>query len=195
MSDLLDISLKHLQNFYTSSVDRYNLVRRHDPDYWGASAMHVVVLARLLGENFLLPVALLECCMLNEKLLDGFAREDGTVEYFTQEDLKLCFKARATLVTKNTHTYLEVFKATPSSGCKTMTECGRALTKCLENGGAHIGVATSTDLGALLSPIKHQLCQTCHGMVRRRAEVAQEKFWKRLPGLLGITVNAWPLSV
>ena len=191
MSRLVDIAVDHLKTFYTSDASKYNLVRG-EHDFWGVSAIHVVTIARLIEDDFLLPVALLECCILNEEIMDGFVREDGSVEHFSRDDFKLCFKARATLTRTSTQAYLEVFRSARSSGCKDLSECRRALTKCLENGARHIDVATRTDFGDAVSSIKHRLCPSSFDMVLNRAEVAQKNFWRQLPELLEITVDGWP---
>ncbi|KAI1795299.1 hypothetical protein LXA43DRAFT_1090948 [Ganoderma leucocontextum] len=56
-----------------------------------------VNLARLTDTPLMLPLALYRCCYLGGKLLDGWTREDGTVEYLSPEDVKRCFNARIVL--------------------------------------------------------------------------------------------------
>ncbi|KAI0753723.1 hypothetical protein C8Q74DRAFT_1320211 [Fomes fomentarius] len=58
----------------------------------------VVNLTRLTGAHHLLPCALMQCCSLGSSVVDGFAREDGTREYLSPQDLGLCFNAKDKLI-------------------------------------------------------------------------------------------------
>ncbi len=57
----------------------------------------VVNLARLTNTPLFLPAALYACCYLRGALLDGWTREDGTIEHLCAEDLKRCFHASIAL--------------------------------------------------------------------------------------------------
>ncbi|PIL26489.1 hypothetical protein GSI_12247 [Ganoderma sinense ZZ0214-1] len=92
-----DHALRALQRYhFTSNFDAFSgppdLVIAVKPIH----AIGAVNLARLTNTPRMLPLALYQCCRLdNEALLAGWTRADGTVEHLTPEDFERCSAARA----------------------------------------------------------------------------------------------------
>lgn len=60
-------------------------------------AIAAVNLARLTNTPSVLPSAFYHCALLGSKVLSGFAREYGTVEYLSEDDLGRCMDGIAKL--------------------------------------------------------------------------------------------------
>ena len=67
-------------------------------------------LACLTGSNDLLPLALLECCTLNADIVNGYTREDSTIEYLSPADIGRCFAAKDALALQTAAACLGVFE-------------------------------------------------------------------------------------
>ncbi|PIL26545.1 hypothetical protein GSI_12303 [Ganoderma sinense ZZ0214-1] len=90
------------------------------------AAIAAVNIARLTETPSMLPFALYEVCTLEDHMVDGYTRRDGSVEHLTTADLKLCLGARGQLA-KQTAFYLKgVFEANPGEGCAHTTQCAQA---------------------------------------------------------------------
>ncbi|KAI1795362.1 hypothetical protein LXA43DRAFT_992451 [Ganoderma leucocontextum] len=99
MSRLVQHTLEYLKDYYPrSSFDVWRKQTKGPPGFTARHAIGVVNLARLTGEDTLLPVALLTCCGLDEAIVRGCKREDGSREQLSLEDIGLCFKAKGKLV-------------------------------------------------------------------------------------------------
>lgn len=193
MPTLLQQAVDYLKKHYTNDFgvwDRY-------PDYCpsGFRYVHsigVVNLARLTGETSLLPTALLACCQLEEELIPGFVREDGTSEQLTLSDVGLCFVAKTRLIHESTRFALAILRPTVASECKTSLECGHGFKRLLGRLEGQIGAVVGTDPFQFMPRFNSNvyqagdLCKRCLSMVRERDRLERRAIWDRLPEILGI---------
>ena len=193
MTQLLESAVNYLKTYYASDPKVYKSAhkRKNAAGFRGTSAIHVITLANLVQDTALLPVALMECCIYGEDIMDGFKHEDGTVEHLSRDYLKHCYRARLTLMKANMEAYMDIFNYPPPLGCMKYDKCKLERMACLRNVDHCIDLATCTNYDPLLSSREVWLCSSCYTMLRGRAEVAQLKIWKRLPKILGITVDGW----
>ncbi len=125
---------------FTSDLDVYSCPPKQQASFEGPHATGAVNLARLTDTPLMLPSALFWCCHLGGKLIDGWTREDGTVEHLSVADLKLCVEARSTLGREQHLVGSRVFKAVPAEGCVKRTSCPQVIAglgSILENARIH----------------------------------------------------------
>ena len=78
-----------------------------------AQCIGVVNFVRLTNTPFLLPTALYACCHLRGELLDGWMREDSTIEHLCTEDLKRCLNASVALGQQQLRVLSRIFGPVP----------------------------------------------------------------------------------
>ena len=167
----------------------------------GPHAIGAVNLARLTDTPLMLPTALFWCCHLGGALLDGWTREDGTVEHLSAADLKLCFDARFALGREQHIVCSRVFTAGPAERCTKRALCTPLLI-CMarllvEDGidlGMHSNIHALCDFSDAMRQVElmGSLCGACTQAVLERQEVERKRVWYALPRLLGIVVEGWP---
>ena len=92
-------------------------------------AIGVVSLARLTGESSILPTALLHCCRLEERILEGFDRADGTHEELAPGDLRRCLKVRTELPAVAVSIFAHAYSADVCKRCAHPYSCRAAFDK------------------------------------------------------------------
>ncbi|KAM5537260.1 hypothetical protein V8D89_008990 [Ganoderma adspersum] len=139
VDSLVENGLQYLRRFYPSllSGSLYAcpgpIANDRPDDVRGSHAIAIVNLARLTGSNDLLPLALLECCKLAARIVEGCVREDGTVEHLHPDDLGRCFAAKDVLVLQVVSAYLHLFEfARADVGCLDSERCQEALEGCMQ---------------------------------------------------------------
>ncbi|EIW56917.1 uncharacterized protein TRAVEDRAFT_128370 [Trametes versicolor FP-101664 SS1] len=192
MTRLLEQALTYLKTYYTNDYEAWQKEERwNPPGFRDEEAIGVVNLARFLGETSLLPAALLACCQLGRNLINGFAREDGTREQLTLDDIGLCLEAKPRLVQETTRSVLHVFEPGASVKCLTAGKCRggfRRLLKMVEDRLAEV-VGTNPFYGLfnrLGAAADVELCQYCRAMAKSRDSGMKQAVWARLPEILGI---------
>ncbi|PIL26575.1 hypothetical protein GSI_12333 [Ganoderma sinense ZZ0214-1] len=211
---LVDDGLAYLRHFYPRTlydrkhsprgVSRLVVPKDRPATISGKHAIGVVNLARLTERHDLLPLALLECCKLGADITQGLAREDGTREYLSPEDLGRCFAAKSQLVALNIEACLRIFASArvdyPSGGnegdtCLHPEMCEGNLK---EHRRAFIDYhIRSVSVDCLLAedrekfcPLQY-LCQNCAYYVDDLIEQEQRNLWRALPCLFNIVVEGW----
>ncbi|KAI0742362.1 hypothetical protein C8Q80DRAFT_1108543 [Daedaleopsis nitida] len=94
IDDVEKRAISALCSIYTTDLtDWFDFVRTVSDD--DSCAIAAVNLARLTETptSTILPSALFNCVLLTSDVLDGYTREDGSVEYLSQDDLKRCIDA------------------------------------------------------------------------------------------------------
>ena len=125
--------VEYLKRYYH---DDFSLWRNDEavfspPKFKPIHNIGVVNLARLLGADVMLPGALMGCCMLDMEIVEGFAREDGTREMLSLEDLGRCYLGRAKLLEANAEATLKLLKQSVASGCQRPERCEATMRKIL----------------------------------------------------------------
>ncbi|KAI1795345.1 hypothetical protein LXA43DRAFT_992385 [Ganoderma leucocontextum] len=124
-------------------------------------------------------------------MIDGYKRRDGSVEYLSAEDLRLCIDARGALAGELASLVKYVFALTPSAGCRTTRTCAAAREAILEN----VELNAPREFNVLQSYAEcieewadvHDLCKVCmRGMLEREVE-ERRRVWKMLPEIFDLT--------
>ena len=162
----------------------------------------VVNLARLAGADYLLPVALMCCCMLGPEISEGFTREDGTKETLALDDLARCFVGRAKLLEATFVAAHRTFRSTVSDACRDPVRCQGALQRLLQELVEHAGMMgdirdlrfdnSKTDY-INETDEERALCAKCFAMVGKNGRQAEQhrEIFKKLPEMMGVTVEGW----
>ena len=193
MSSLFESAVQCLKTSYPSTLYSYrSALSMRGSGLWGPFAIHVIQIARLIEDDSMLPVALMVCSALGEAAMDGFKREDGSVDGLSRDDLKLCLSVTVPLVMANMDMCLEVFKVEVSKDCLRPVMCRNAFNECLEEcTGYTDGPLICTGLDALLDIAKIRLCESCYEMAATLSEDAERRIWSWLPKLMGVKVDGW----
>ena len=130
MAQLLEHSIAYLKSYYPTSLETWqsNYTKAGTEHYIpkgfdNVHAIGVVNLARLTGELSILPTALLDCCMLDEAILDGFVRADGSREELLPSDIRRCLRVRPQLAAMSISIFARAFSPTVSVHCTTADSC------------------------------------------------------------------------
>lgn len=190
MDHLVHQSLDYLRTMYP---DDWSVCSKGTP-MWrlGQHSIGVVNLARLTGAHHLLPCALMQCCSLGSSVVDGFAREDGTREYLSTQDLGLCFNAKDKLIEARVQIARTIFEAMDEE-CDddASCECEGDILYVLPalEAGILPGLCTPKPLASWGSFIKAnmpRLCPQCRQTLSNRATAARRATFERLPTLMGV---------
>lgn len=201
MTDLVKDAVDYLKRWYTSVFDEWAAGRLYAPDapFEHVHAIGVVNLARLVDEPLLLPSALLMCCSLDEDIVKGFAREDGTRETLSPHDLGLCFAARKVFAGNMLVILLSVFDSSVSNGCADPSRCRDALQRMILDGLRIPGAIPKIVHPDILRSFVHFLgpcavCASCQEMVRERDVDVRKRAWQSLPKIFKLEFGEgeWP---
>lgn len=199
LKELYKQSLHLLKRHYTSNLERWT---KHDfwrPSHWDTVcySIGVVNLARLVGEPTLLPTALLACIYMEEDLVQGFEREDGTRETLALEDLGRCFRAMKDIQQAKAASIRRTCTEVLAEACTTKGSCVAALRLArVQHLDAHVSGFRS-ETGDPFQPIVEAdevelgTCMHCTAMVLERDRTGRQLLWGQLPELLGIEVPNW----
>ncbi|KAI0642606.1 hypothetical protein C8Q79DRAFT_982921 [Trametes meyenii] len=148
----------------------------------------VVNLARLTDNIDMLPVALYTCATLKGEVTKGWAREDGTVEYLSPEDLGRCIEGFGRMCSEASPLATRVFTMSPAeqSNSAHVTVCGHQIrtfrtqaqavnteTLALLHGASDIFMSTS-------------LCASCKAFLIAHDKAERRKLWAKLPSWFGL---------
>ena len=126
--DVEEQALELLRDRYTDDFDKWRFgVGKRSAASTKSDCIGVVNVARLTDTPSLLPAALYSCCLLGGPLLDGWTREDGCVEYLSNDDLKRCLVAQERLCKEAAGIMCEVLEVRPSTRCSDSLGCCAAL--------------------------------------------------------------------
>ncbi|PIL26543.1 hypothetical protein GSI_12301 [Ganoderma sinense ZZ0214-1] len=186
-------ALSVLKKFYTPRFTNRSSGPYYTPEGFAnrpsmSAAIAAVNIARLTDTPSMLPFALYEACTLEERILDGYERRDGSVEHLAHKDLRLCLRARGELAKQLALFIQDVFRTGPSAECESPPQCSAALnTVCDEVqvdvlGGCRIFDFATDEVSVLL-------CKECVTWIRLREEVERKTVWDMLPHTFGMTTK------
>ncbi|KAI0711714.1 hypothetical protein C8Q76DRAFT_769456 [Earliella scabrosa] len=183
---LYEQSLRFLKNFYTDRLDVWVAHRNWVPAGWHhADVIGVVNIARLIGEPWLLPTALIDCTRLGEAIAHGVTREDGSQEHLSLQDLGICFKAKSDVRKASAGMVLRTLTYAPK--CEDQNSCRRALKKAITELPDHMDMLIDGDpFQSYVYCLRGHKVPVCASFNEER-----RKLWKRLPELLGVEVPGW----
>ncbi|KAM5539618.1 hypothetical protein V8D89_006727 [Ganoderma adspersum] len=158
----------------------------------------VVNLARLTDTPTLLPLALYNCAYLDSSVLDGWTREDGTVEHLSCADARRCIDARIVLTDERTLSLSRLFDATPSRECVSRIACIAELHRVPD-------IVLRSELTRRVRPLYDWTdtitrlgggfpCGPCREELLERNERERKRVFDSLPEIFGITVEGWGMA-
>ncbi|PIL26490.1 hypothetical protein GSI_12248 [Ganoderma sinense ZZ0214-1] len=189
-----DQELRSLQEYWlTSDFDVFFGPSKSHIDMEPVHYIGAVNLARLTDTPLMLPLALYQCCYLGSELLDGWIREDDTVEYLSPEDVRRCFDARIALTCQESFLVSRLFDVIHPQRCKARGRCAPI-----------VAALSYTSMREQPSPVVHALwewsptlvglqglCEGCVQVLHERDKEQRRRIWDALPRILGITVEGW----
>ena len=204
MAKLVDHSIAYLKTWYPADLATW---QKHcasggtlyvPPGFHHSHAVGVVNLARFTGELSILPTALLDCCLLEEHILKGFDRADGTHEELTPADLQRCLSARVPLAAAGVSVFARAYHPDVSEGCADPESCRAAFHKAL---ALIFNLALDLADSDPFEPLprlddKHQisLCSLCFYAAMARGREVQQGFWQNLAEIFDVEVDGWGAS-
>ncbi|PIL26455.1 hypothetical protein GSI_12213 [Ganoderma sinense ZZ0214-1] len=159
----------------------------------------VVNLARLTDTPSLLPLALYKCCELGGSVLDGWKREDGTIEYLSHSDLKRCIDGRNNLAREAFAIVSTIFAPSASEECQTPDDCVTSVRIALSDILDYDGVADPSVLDNWDDVIhlnarsqgRFGYCSACEKELVSRDRQYREYIWNSLPQIFDVDVKNW----
>ena len=201
VEDLLRQALSALQDTFTSSFKEWEDESKVLPvQIRGVEPIAVVNLARLTDTSLIFPHALYICCVLGSDIIDGWEREDGTVEHLASADLKRCIAAREVLAKEAFSLVSVIFDPEASEDCTTPTACILALRNTLASvlkGGAAADPAVIDTWapcireGALPQDNSPFYCSACEDELLARDARERKRVWNQLPEIFAIEAPNW----
>ncbi|KAM5539634.1 hypothetical protein V8D89_006743 [Ganoderma adspersum] len=158
----------------------------------GAQFIGAVNLSRLTDTPLILPFALYQCSRLGSTLLDGWKREDGTVEHLCMADLKRCIDARVVLGKEESFVLHRHFAPVPLDKCEGLVPCAASLERlrCNTLDKERLQNSVFIDRSAGIRRV-NSLCEGCKQVLQERNRVELQRIWDSLPQVFGITVEGW----
>ena len=156
----------------------------------------MVNIARLLGDQTLLPFALVECCSLGADILDGFEHEDGSHETLSLADLRICLDAQQKLTQSTTNVMSSVFVIRLNvAACSSKKLCQESLEAIRSGLIQAMPIIHHPDPIAPWSVSfethRDLFCEGCLSDLINGDLAARKDMWANLPGLLNITLDGW----
>ena len=194
-------SLAYLKSLFSNDLEKwmaYN--QRGFAGFEREHAIGVVNLARLTRTPTLLPVAFLMCLNLESAVVRGCAREDGSREHLTTDDLCVFIDAQKRFLKANISATLSVLAVTAPAACKDLATCGPALRRSRLTLKGKVPNLLVFDVAAphysrcFRTGDWEKLCSNCKARLEARWNQKARAIWNRLPEILGIDVPGWAPS-
>ena len=120
IEDVEQQALESLQSYFAADFDD------RTPSPVKVDKIHAIGairIARLTDTPSMLPFAFFQCSMLAGAVIKGWKREDGSVEYLDQDDLRRCMDGRAELARRRIKMLATIFGPTPQQDCSFAPDC------------------------------------------------------------------------
>lgn len=203
IEDALLQGISALQSYYTADFEVFLKSSDTDEfpiDFFRSSTepISVVNLARLIDMPSLLPTALYDCCSLDGSVLDGYTREDGTVDYLSPDDLRRCLNGRDALHREGIENVCRIFTAVNiKCSVHTLVACGNAMHEVFTDAVHSPQIVRPTPLDSWADVIRASgerfgLCKSCIEHLLRRDVETRRDLWRRLPACFDLVVDGWP---
>ena len=153
-------------------------------------------LARLTDTPSVLPTALYVCCSLEGRVLDGWRRPDGSVEYLSHADLKRCIAGRNALAAKAVEELVHLLSLVPCVMCQSNFDSDCKIALCAELDECDLPIdswliESYADLVNHMASTGGSLCDQCSEYLRVCGEKRQKILWKALPEIFDVAVEGW----
>ena len=146
----------------------------------------------------LLPLALYSCAYLGGSILDGWTREDGTVEHLSCVDVRRCIDAGVVLTDELTLLLSRLFDARPSRECVSRIACIAELRRVHDivlRSGFTRRMRPLHDWTDTITALEEgSPCGRCREELLARNERERKRVFDSLPEIFGITVEGWGMT-
>ncbi len=179
IDDVQDQALAALQKYFAPNrfEDLGSLGRAKITPDWGFELIH---LSRLTNNSFMLPIAFYLCTVVGSEVVDGWRREDGSVQHLSPEDLKRCFAGYAQVELRKGPMTSRIFDAGPSSSCNRPARCtAKLLERYLKLSPTIPLLGGYTDV--IDRYFRPHICDACANTLKAREVAERRKLWKELP--------------
>ncbi|PIL26265.1 hypothetical protein GSI_12021 [Ganoderma sinense ZZ0214-1] len=184
MGELAANARQFLKRHYTDDVAAWIKASLWEPSGWEDNvAIGVVNLARLINEPSLLPTALMGCVYMEQDVVRGFEREDGTREMLALDDLGRCIKANRTIRETHVTAILRVFEDTVAATCTREKGCKAMLRLALRRAEERLGwIMKSSPFWTFHQLVRNipkelETCEECTAMVEERYTRDCQSYW------------------
>ena len=198
--DLYTQSLAYLKRYFPSTFESWVSLSVYAPPGWDTvETIGAINLARFTSEFTILPSAFVACICAGPEATGighGIAREDGSREHLSPDDLTVCFNGKTNLRAAAVTAFLRTVRPMAARECSAGSACKRALrdvnlnleqhVESLLGGNPFAGYETFFEKRGGLG-----VCEPCAAMLRERSAKERRDVWDRLPELLGIDVPGW----
>ncbi|PIL23600.1 hypothetical protein GSI_14913 [Ganoderma sinense ZZ0214-1] len=162
-----------------------------------SSGIEVMSLARLVDEPKMLPSAFYMCTLAGGLIVDGWRREDGTLQTLDNADLKWVINGYGALRQRANLMLARIFDISHTlGGVQSPGHCHVALTS------AYLQEARVCKIMGfkLLHPwkgmigqwaTKYAFCEVCAKVLEERSTVERKALWDALPTMFGLKVEGW----
>lgn len=183
------LAIDRLKRVFTNDFDAWNHPDPLRASYKAYNAVEMLQLARLTNNPSMLPVAFYACIQHVERaIVDGMAREDGTLVFLDGADAKVCIQAIGELCRRSDRVCQQTFLAPLSDSCMTPAKCRDIRERVLEKS------LWMSDRNPL-RPRSFLFCDACRDAVLERHEAARRELWKDLPQIFHLrdeVKGVWP---
>ncbi len=203
LAPLYEQSLHYLKSHYPATLESWDAVAKWSPPGWDdVHAVGVLNLARLIGDADILPTALMACTTLEDRVVHGFTREDGSPEHLTLDDLGRCFKAKTDIRKARLKALFGILDSS-SPECRLVSRlgersCRKTMRDALARLAPHIDALMDDNPFAPYTDYipkgNLSLCLLFQTEVNNRHANARVNMWKALPEIFGIEVPGWGLG-
>lgn len=180
IEDVQNQALAALQRYFVpltfEDLDRPDF---HNSLYRDACGIELVHLARLTDNPTMLPIAFYACVSFGSDVVDGWRREDGTIQHLGPGDLKRCFEAYAEIALRKAPMTKRIFDVGPSLNCQSPELCATELQD------TYPVIFPAIRLINGWSDVIHDyygscICRACAKMLEERGVAERRAFWKDL---------------
>ena len=195
VDDILQQAMTHLKRHYTTRplTEPMPFTRTH-----GIGAVNLAILTET---PMILTRALLDCASLGSAVLDGWTREDGSVEHLSASHLRTVMDARDRLIIESFYSLKEIVSGYPGIHCAGRELCKSAILELLLRGmdaanGAFEPQALFESWKDLLEGDRNPgLCSACVQDFCKNEEDVLADIWSRLPSLFRLNMQGWPIHM
>ena len=186
IEDVLEQGLNALQEYYATTLSNWhNGNFRFSPQ----NAIGAVALARLTDTPSILPAALYTCSVLGKRVLDGWTREDGSVEHLSSEDAKRCIGGREELLRRGVAAVITIVMEGISPHCLNPSSCHSVAHRDLMDFGRN-DPGSFGQVSWQIEKFARTRCQKCKTRMATLEEEWREGIWTDLAQIFDVTVEA-----
>ncbi|KAI0640933.1 hypothetical protein C8Q79DRAFT_1014771 [Trametes meyenii] len=197
IADIERQGIRALRTYFTDRFEEYASEKYYsEVDFEEVHSIGAINCARLTDTVEVLPFAMYTCCALRGDVLDGYTREDGTVEYLSHEDLRRVLNGRDELAREAFTMLFRIFKPSPSSGCTGPGTCFSKLVRIQNYVGTIRDAGNAGVLENWRTIIDEQgdaegICNVCTKLLMTRDRRERRKMWGRLPRIFDLDIQDW----